>query len=169
MKLIEAMKQIKDLLRKAEDLRGKVGKFCAYHSNETPTYPDQTKQISEWLQSHSDILKEILRLREAVQKTNLETSVGIEFDGKTATKSIAAWIHRRRDLADLDRKAWAKLTDRNLREGNLQTSQDKIVEVRIIRCFDPAQRDTRVEQHTTEPSVIDSRLEVVNAVTELIE
>ena len=51
MKLIEALKQTKDLKRKAEDLRRKIGQFCAYLSHETPTYADQKKQVAEWLQS----------------------------------------------------------------------------------------------------------------------
>ena len=62
MKLIQAMKQIKDLQRKAEDLRGKVAIHCAHMSYETATYGDkQREQVREWLQAHADILKEILR------------------------------------------------------------------------------------------------------------
>ena len=99
MKIIEALKKIKDLQRKAEDLASKIGQYSAYLNYETPMYPDQKKQVSEWLQSHDDILKEILRLRLAIQKTNLETDVTIELGGKTVIHSIAGWIHRRRDLA----------------------------------------------------------------------
>src|SRR6267154_3329727 len=98
MKLIQAMKQLKDLAIKAEDLRGKVAKFCADLTMETPTYPDQRKQVSDWLQSHGDILKETLRLRVAIQRTNLATPVTIELDGKQVTKCIAEWIHRRREI-----------------------------------------------------------------------
>lgn len=77
MKLIQAMKQLKSLAIKAEDLRGKVGQFCADLSIETPTYPDQRRQVAEWLQAHGDILKEILRLRVAIQRTNIMTPVAM--------------------------------------------------------------------------------------------
>src|ERR1700679_468840 len=96
------MKRLKDLNTKAEDLRKKVVQHSADLTIETPVYADQRRQASEWIQSHSDILKEILHLRVAMQRTNIATPVSIELDGKHVTKSIAEWIHRRRDLAKLD-------------------------------------------------------------------
>src|ERR1700688_3580412 len=99
MKLIQAMKKIKDLATKAEDLRKKVTNHSADLTIETPQYPDQRRQVAEWVQAHGDILKEILHLRFCIQKTNIATPVSIELGGKHVTKSIAEWIHRRRDLA----------------------------------------------------------------------
>ena len=169
MKIIEALKQIKDLQKKAEDLRSKIKVFCAHQSIETPTYDDQTKQISEWLQSHSDIIKRIMELRTAVQRTNLAVEVTVMLDGKTVNHTIAEWIHRRRDLANFEESAWRKLTDKNLKEGFMTNSQGEKVEVKIVRCYDPATRDTKVELYRSEPILIDSQLEITNAVTDLIE
>jgi len=171
MKLIQAMKKLKDLKAKAEDLREhKVDKFCADLTMETPTYPDQRGQIAQWLQAHHDVLNEVLHLRLAIQRTNLATLVTIELDGKPVTKSIAAWVHRRHDLAKLDMAMWAKLGDRGLREQNVQTSPGgSVTEVRIRRYFDPAERDRKVDLYRTEPNIIDATLEIVNATTELIE
>ena len=97
MKIIEALKKTKDLQRKAEDIRTLIKNHSARSSLESDKYPEQEKKIHGWLQSHSDILREILRLRIAIQRTNLNTSVSIELGDKTVTKSIAEWIHRRRD------------------------------------------------------------------------
>jgi hypothetical protein len=169
MKLIEALKQIKDLEKKADDLRGMVAKHSAYLNIETPTYTDQKKQIKGWIQSHSDILKEILRLRVAIQKTNLATEVTIELAGKMVTKTIAEWIHRRRDLATDESKMWRGLTDRNLKEGTMKQSNDQPVEVKIVRCYDPEERDQKIFDLESEPSVIDGKLEIVNAITDLLE
>lgn len=169
MKLIEALKQIKDLQRKAEDLREKVGHHSSHLSHETPVYPDQKGQVSEWIQAHRDILKEVLRLRVAIQATNLATDVTIELGGKAVTKSIAAWIHRRRDLANADEAMWRQLTDRNLKEGIMKQSTGEEVQVKIVRCYDPAERDKSIDLFSSEPSLVDARLEVVNAVTDLIE
>jgi len=69
MKIIEGMKKIKDLTKKAEDIRAKIGLFCADLDYETPMYPDQRKEVDGWLQSHSDMLKEILSLRLSIAKT----------------------------------------------------------------------------------------------------
>ena len=169
MKIIEALKQIKDLERKANDLVVKVQKNSAYLSHETPAYTDQKEQVHQWVQAHSDILKEILRLKIAIQKTNLETDVTIELAGKTITKSIAEWIHRRRDLAAAEQHMWSQLTDRGLKEGQLQQSVGDPIIVKIVRCFDPAERDKKIDAYMSEPVLVDSRLEIINAVTDLIE
>jgi hypothetical protein len=170
MKLIQAMKKLKDLNAKAEDLRLKVQKNHADLSIETPVYPDTKRQVAEWIQAHSDVLKEILRLRVAIQRTNLATEVSIELDGKQVSKSIAEWIHRRRDLAKLDMTMWQTLNDRGLKEQNVQTLPGgPVTEVRIRRHYEPVERDQKMELYRTEPSVIDANLEVVNATTDLIE
>lgn len=169
MKLIEALKQVKDLERKAEDLRKKVGQHSAHLNYETPVYTDQKGQVSEWIQAHSDILKEILRLRIAIQKTNIITGVTIELDGVKVVKSVAEWIHRRRDLAELDRDMWRQLTDRGLKEGQVKQSTEQIMDVKIVRCYDPSLRDKKIAALSSEPSIIDSKLEIVNAVTDLVE
>ena len=168
MKLIEAMKQIKRLQEKASDLRDKVAKHSADLDFETPLYSDQRKQVAECLQSHSDIVKEVLRLRIAIQRTNLATNVAIELGGKPVTKTIAEWIHRRRDLAKLEQDAWSKLTDRNLREGTVMQSTGQHKEVKIRRYFDPQERDNKLDLYRSEPSAIDATLEVTNAVTDLL-
>lgn len=170
MKLIQAMKKLKDLAVKAEDLRKKVGLHCADLNIETAQYPDQKAVVSGWIQAHSDLLKEILRLRFCIQRTNLVTMVTIELGGHTITKSIAEWIHRRRDLAKFEMEMWARLTDKNLKEQNVQTTAGgTVTEVRIRRYFDTAERDAKVDLFRTEPFVIDGALEVANAVTDLIE
>lgn len=169
MKLIEALKQIKDLQRKANDLEDKVRRHSAYLSIETPVYENQKLQVREWIQAHSDILKEILRLRIAIQKTNLATEVTIEFESVAVTKTVAEWIHRRRELASQEAHMWRGLTDRGLKEGTIKQSNEEPAEVKIVRCYDPAERDQAINLFESEPIVIDSKLEIVNAVTDLIE
>lgn len=172
MKIIEGMKQIKDLSAKGEDLRKKVATYCADLDSETALYGNnQANQIKEWIQSHTDIQKEILRLRVAVQRTNIATPVTIKLSGETVTKTIAEWIHRRRDLASRDYEMWAGLgrKEHGLREGTLVTSTGEKREVKIRRYYDPRERDEKAEEYRSEPNQIDATLEVVNAVTDLIE
>lgn len=169
MKIIEAMKKIKDQQVKAADIRSKIQVYCADLSFETPLYADQKQQVAEWLQAHEDILKEILRLRVAIQRTNLATSVTIELGGKQVTKSIAEWVHRRRDLAALAKDAWQKLTDRGLKEGTAKNSTGQDIEIKLRRYYDPKERDAKVELYRSEPSIIDATLEVTNAVTDVVE
>lgn len=169
MKLIEAMKLEKDLRRKADDLVAKIQAHSAIMDYETPVYPDQREQVRQWLQSVHDIFKEIERLRLGIQRTNLATQVTIELGGKQVTKSIAAWIHRRRDLAQAEKRMWQALTDRGLKEGTVKQSNGELKEVKLLRFFDAKQRDEMVELFASEPSAIDGRLEVINATTDLVE
>lgn len=169
MKLIEALKQIKLLQKKAEDLRGKIALYCVHLDFENPTYANQGEQVKEWMQSHSDTLKEVLRLRVAIQRTNLVTPVTIELGGKPVCKTIAEWIHRRRDLAEEELKAWKCLGDRNLKDGVMTNSAGEKKDVKVVRYYDPKERDNKVALYDEEPTIIDSKLEIVNAVADLIE
>ncbi len=171
MKIIEALKSIKDLQRKASDLKDKVAKNCADLDCETPTYIDQKKQVSEWVQAYGDIVKEILRLRYAVQKTNINTQVTIDLGNKSVTKSITEWIYRRKDLAKLDEDVWRSLTDKGLRESQTYqvTPSAPAVIVKKRLYFDPVERDNKIELYRSEPHKIDATLEITNAVTTLIE
>jgi len=175
VKIIEGLKKTKDLQRKAEDIRTKISAHCADLELDTPSYgtpEEQRLQVSEWLQSHSDILKEIEKLRLAIQATNLAVEVSVEVvDGKRVSKSIAAWIHRRKDLASLEAKSWALLTNKGLRPQNYKPSNttDEIKIANVRRYYDQKTRDINVENFTSEPSRIDAALEIINATTDLIE
>lgn len=169
MKLIEALKKVKALEKKADDLRHKVRNHSAISSVQTPVYEKQGVQIGEWIQAHSDVLKEILKLRIAIQKTNLDTIVEIELGGNKVVKSIAEWIHRRRDLAGDELEMWKQLTDRGIVEGSTKSPSGDIIEIKIIRYYTPEERDRMKELFLSEPSIIDGRLEVINAVTDLLE
>jgi len=169
MKIIEGLKQTKDLAKKLDDLRRKINLNCVRMDYETPMYGDnQSTQVREWIQAYGDIVKKTLELRLAIQKTNLTVNVTIELDGVQVTKSIAAWIHRRKDLAKLEKMCWDALSDRNLKEGSIRLTNGEMRDVKIVRHYDPVQRDNKVSLFDSEPSLIDAKLEIVNAVTDLI-
>jgi hypothetical protein len=170
MKIIEALKKTKDLQRKSADILDKVKTHCADLDCENPIYPDQKKQVAEWMQSYSDLVKEIGHLRYLIAKTNISTNVTIELDNKHVTKTITEWISRRKDLAKLEETLWRHLTDRNLKEANFTvtpTTPTIVVKKRLY--FDPAERDRKVESFRMEPSKIDGVLEITNAITSLVD
>lgn len=171
MKIIEAMKRIKEHKVKVADLQDKIAKNCANLSHETPVYgPDTRDKITAWLQSCTDLSQENVRLLCAIQKTNMNTPVTVELGGIRVTKTIAEWVWRRREYAALDMLTWGKLTDRGLREGHLPSSvQGQQVEVKIQRHYDPELRDKSVALYRDEPGRIDAALEIINAVTDLME
>lgn len=169
MKIIEALKKINELTKKHVDLTEKIHQHCADMDFETSVYVNQQEKISEWLQSAKDIIQEIGRLKYCIQKTNVMTDVTIIIDDKEVTKSITEWINRRRLLAALDKKTWSSLTNRGLRDNRIQQSQGTIIDVKVRYYFDPVKRDKMLDILTSEPFLIDSKLEVVNAITDLIE
>jgi len=169
MKIIEALKQTKDLARKADDLIGKIKLYCADLDYENPVYPDQKGQISKWIQAHRDICHEVLRLKFCIQKTNIMTQVTIQIGDCAITKSIAEWIIRRKELACIEKMAWDALSDRQLKDMRIQTTNQEVKDVKVRRYFDASERDKWRAELDSEPSLIDAKLEIVNAITDLIE
>jgi hypothetical protein len=170
VKIIEAMKRVKANKEKVADLQKQIGQFCANLNFETPTYGAEThNKIREWLQACDDTSQQSARLLVAIQRTNLATQVTITLGDKAVTKPIAEWIWRRREYAAIDLKTWQALTDRGLKEGTGQNSSGTPVEVKLVRHFDPVQRDKMVAMFKSEAHEIDAALEVINAVTDLVE
>lgn len=169
MKIIEAMKKVKQNKEKIADLQNKISLVCANLSHETPLYGAETgTKVRDWLQSCQDLSQENVKLLCSIARTNLATSVTIELGGKSVTKTIAEWVWRRREYAKLDLLTFSKLTDRGLKEGQGNTSTGVPFEVKIVRHYDPSQRDAAMAMYQAEPHQIDATLEVVNATTDLV-
>lgn len=169
MKIIEAMKRVKQNKEKVTDLQTKLAAICANMSHETPLYGTETpNKVKEWLQSCTDLSQENVALLCQIQRTNLATQVGIELGGKSISKSIAEWVWRRREYAKVDLLTYSKLTDRGLKEGAVNTSTGVALELKLMRHYDPVARDAAMAMYQAEPHVIDAALEVVNATTELL-
>lgn len=171
MKIIEAMKRVKSNKEKITDLQQKIGGVSANLTYETPLYGVETPaKIAEWAQSCDDCSQENIRLLVAIARTNLVTPVTITLADKAVTKPIAEWIWRRREYAKLDLATWAAMGDRNLKEMDVASSTGgEATKVRIVRHYDVARRDGKIAEYKSEPHEIDAALEVVNAVTDLIE
>lgn len=164
------MKRVKMNKEKIADLQGKIAANCANLEHETPVYGAETgNKIKEWLQACTDLSQENVRLLIAIQRTNLQTPVTVELGGKSVTKTIAEWVWRRREYAKLDLDTWSKLTDRNLKEGLVNSSTGQPFALKLVRHYDPALKDTKMSVYKDEPHLIDGALEIVNAVTDLIE
>lgn len=169
MKIIEAMKQIKANKEKVHELMQRITRNSAHLSIETPLYPDQGDKVKEWTQTCLDVSRDNVELLVRIQKTNLATPVTIKLGDKAVTKSIAEWVWRRREYANVDKSIWLAQTDRNLKEGMVQTSPGVMSELKLVRYYDPSVRDQNIDIYSREPHLIDAALEVVNAVTDLVD
>lgn len=169
MKIIEALKKLKSNEGKIADLRMKISQNTARLSYESSQYSDPAAQITEWVQSCRDTMKESERLSHLIHKTNLLTNVTIEIGGKKITKSIDEWIYRRVKGAPSDYSVFQCLTDRNLKETAIKQSDGTLLEVKIVRAYDAEQRDKALAIFREEPTLIDGALEIINATTDLLE
>lgn len=167
MKIIEALKEVKLLREKCMDLSFKINNNSAHRDDAKTEYEDPKSQIQSWQTQIHQATARMEELLLRISYTNLKTQVAVKIGDKTITKSVAAWVYRRRELAILDRKAWAHCTNRNLQVTIDRRDNDKVYPV--ILNYDPQTRDKKVEEYSTEPSLIDSRLETVNATTDLLE
>lgn len=168
MKIIEAMKKVKENKLKITDLKVMINANCAHLSFETPLYEDAKGKVQSWAQSCEDLSKENIKLLMAIARTNLVTDATIDIGGVEVTKTLAEWIWRRREYAASDLAVYSQMSDRGLREGTQQSSTGVAVEVKIIRKYDVEVRDKKIAAYKSEPKLIDSKMEVINAVTDLI-
>src|SRR5258705_9408098 len=117
------MKRVKANKEKIADLQLRISEVSAHLDFENPKYgPETATRIREWAQGCHDTIQENIRLLTAIARTNLATSAAITLGGHTTHKTLAEWIWRRREYAALDLITWQKMTDRNLKEGQINTS-----------------------------------------------
>lgn len=170
MKIIEAMKLVKSNKEKIADLCARIKSHSAHLSFETPTYPDQTAKIKEWTQAALDVSRDNVELLIRIGKTNSQIQVTIPMGEAQVTKSISEWVWRRREYAALDATIWQTQGDRGLKEQQVTTTQGGAPTlITLIRHYNPEARDKALDILRREASAIDGTLEVVNAVTDLVE
>ena len=175
MTIIEGLKKIKLLKQKYQSQTERIANACAElgYENEQFTYgtaEEQQAMVGGLIKSCQDIVAEIENISLRISKTNIETPVTIELEGKHITKPIAGWILRRRELSALSAQPYDCLTDRGLQPKAYQVEgSDDTHVANVVRFFDPKKRDEKKEQLKGEPLEIDGRLEVVNATTQLLQ
>ena len=175
MKLIEAMKNVKSTLRKMEDLRKKITKYCSDLDYMAPVYGSvdgQKKKITEWVQSHHDLALTLTTLKANIQKTNLATPVTIKIGDNNVIRPIAEWVIRRREIVDLEILAVSALQEISMNTPAhrlVSRDNDQIKNAKVRLYFIAEERDKQLDVLRGEKEMIDKALEIVNVNTELIE
>lgn len=167
MYIIEALKEVKHLREKISDLTKKIGNNSAHLENKPTEYKDPAAEIKSWQAQIHATTQRIEELLCRINMTNLLTNVTITIGKKTVTKSIAAWIYRRTGLSTFDLNAWMACTSKGLKIEIDKTEANKVYSV--ILNYDAKTRDLKTEEFGCEAGLIDTRLEIVNATTQLIE
>lgn len=170
MKIVEALKKVKSNRSKISDLNTKIGQIAAHMESSVGSLPykDPKAKVKEFTQAAFDTQQDNARLLSRIQKTNLINTVTIELGGVQVTKTIAEWVYRRREGVDHELETYRNMATR-LKPGAHQLTDGSIQVDNVIRNYDEELKDRRMAILNEEKSLIDSALEIVNAITDLEE
>ena len=168
LKIIEAMKRIKVIDKRMETNSANVTKYSSMLTSERPYFENeaaQRKEVKSLIQSNEDLLNEYLTLKGQIERTNLFTN--IEMGGKIYTISDLLVIKRR--LAQKMIGTFNALNDQaaGARLRNSVGADGK--QPQIVRLFDEKDRNDGLSKWHDLYDNIESRLEVINATTDLVE
>ncbi len=171
MKLIEALKNLKTIEKRIQKGCEQISEYFAYVSVETPhfeTQEKQTEQVHSLIQGNLDLAKEYLKLKSAIEHTNLTTKVTIGH----RTHTINELITLRRVSGKFTLMTYGAINP-NGAKTRLQQFYNKsggvnpIEPARIIVCYKEEDKNKHQQEWTDFLAQIDGKLEVVNAETEL--
>ena len=168
MKIIEGMKKIKLNEKKITDNISRIQQYASKLSSEMAyfkTDEEQKKQIKSLIQANIDLVTEIMKLKRQINITNLLTRVEIDkFIG-----SIDEALMMKRKYCQLLISTFNALTDgaASTRLRSAPSFDGKLPQV--LRLYDEATKNECIRRYQDLLYTIDSRLEVINATTELIE
>jgi predicted nucleic acid-binding Zn-ribbon protein len=169
MKIVEAMKELKLIEKKIARNTDSIQKYSAQLSNERPyfTTPEaQSKEIRSLVQANGDLIDNYIALKGKIERTNLE--ITIEMDGRKY--SLSELLVLKRKLAGLMAKTYEAMNDNSAKQSErliMRSGSDK--EIRVERFYDEREKMEGLRKWQDFVDNIDSRLEVINATTDIVE
>ncbi len=168
MKIVEALKRLRVIEKRLTSHRESVTRYSSMVSTEKPLFETedrQRKEVISLIQSSKDLIEEYLKIGKQIKKSNLQ--VIVEMGGRDYTISDLLVIKDK--LAGLMVKAFSALND-SAGESRLRHSTS--VEGKtphVVRFYREEMRNEGLRVWQDLYDNISSRLEVVNATTDLIE
>lgn len=169
MKLIEAMKKLKVIEKKVAKNKESIQSYASLPSNEKPIFETEAKQkveVKALIQANTDLTTEYLKLKNAIDRTNLDTTVemgGVKY-------SITDLLVIKRKTAQLMIGTYNALNDNaannRMSRGGYATNDGK--SVYTVRYFDEVEKNNGLMKWNDLYDNVDSRLEVINATTDVI-
>lgn len=165
MKIIEAMKKIKTIDKKILKNNVLITKYASMLDNQKPyftTEEEQKKELLSLIQANRDLMKEALHLKKCIDKTNMITMIKIDKE----EYSLVDLLNIRRKYAKYMMDTYNSLNENN---ANSSLRINNVPTVKISRLYDENMKNKGINYWQELYDNIDSRLEVVNATTDLIE
>lgn len=168
MKLIEAMKELKLIEKKMRTNSSRIQEYASLVSNQQPHFAseaEQKQQVDSLIQANLALHIRYLSLKRAIERTNLATTVKVgSFD-----LTLSDMLVLKRKLGVLVMETFQALND-SAAKSNLgyysKMASDKGVTIK--KMFSEEKKYEALNAWQKLLSDIDSRLEVVNATTELV-
>jgi len=173
MMIIEGMKRLRVIKKRMASNIDSVNKYAAIISSERPMFgseDEQKKEVKEIIQSNLDLLREYLKLKKRIERTNLQTVVeigGVEY-------TISDLLILKRELVQLVVNTYDALNVNqaqmrlNSMRHHVPTGQQGETP-RINHMFDEKEKNEQLRKWQDLYDNIDSRLEVINATTTLLD
>lgn len=169
MKLIEAMKKLKTIEKRVDKNCAQIMQYAAWVSVETPAFETEERQrqeVQSLIQANLDLEAEYLKLKTAIEVTNL--AVGVTIGERTY--SISNLVVIKRTAKDFRARTYASLNGQPA-ASRLQQVYQKGIDAanppKVVTAYNEGDKNKALRDWDDFVSAIDGRLEVVNAETEL--
>lgn len=168
MKIIEGMKKLRLLEKKIEQNCERIRTYASACSTDKLPYDTedrQRKEVQSLIQSSKDMMEEYLRLKAAIDHTNLTVTVSLQGEERT----IHEWLWIKRKLGNMMHRTYSSLTEDigRSRVHDAPTIGDE--RPQVIRLYDEEDKVKALDKWQSIVHEIDPRLEVINATTEIME
>ncbi len=168
MKIIEALKGLKVIEKRMAGNALEISNYASYVSTERLAFDNEKAQRDEVrgrIQANEDLVVEYLKIKRALERTNLSTT--IELDGKKFT--ICDLLVLKRRLGAFIQATYRAL-NRSAAENRLRNAP-AIGDQRpqIVQLYDEAEKNSKLQKWQNLLDNIESRLEIINATTDLVE
>lgn len=168
MKVIEGMKELKLIEKKIADNATLIREYCGRLSNEMPRLgsdEEQKKKVAELIQSSEDLIQRYLKIKRDIEYTNIMTSV--EHNGKKIT--ISDLLVMKRKLIAISELTYRALDLTKVEDMVRKANSTRANDITVVKFFDENRKNEELSRLMDMKYNLDSRLEVVNAQTELME
>lgn len=168
MKIIEGMKRLRVIEKRMEQQQNLITEYASKLTTEMPRFQskdEQAAQVASLVQSNADLFDEYLRIKRAIEYTNL--NVTVEMQGRTYTISDLLVIKRK--MGSRMVKTYQALNDSTAQYRHKHTPKYEGESPRVEILYSEKDKLDNIRKWQDLTSMIDSRLEVINATTDLME